>query len=178
MPLSYPPVRLSSRPHDGPAGTLGVGQHEVYLFRREDVVGEFDTRSAVITQCSPKSEHHPTRLEEAHFGVRPLSTTPAQRLVEAASAGQTTHAESYEADALFQVESIPRRLPPKKAPPNDRLRVSATAGSRTAASGGLGPRTPRSGVPNGHIDGPSGPVDPARKATVLCSSEPSAGGAK
>jgi hypothetical protein len=68
----------------------------------------------VITQCSPKSEHHPTRLEEAHFGVRLLRATPAQRLVEAASAGQITHAESYEADALFQVESIPRRLPRKR----------------------------------------------------------------
>lgn len=55
MPLSSLPASPEQLSHDGATGSFGVGQHDVNLLWRTDVVSEFDAGSAVTAKSSPKT---------------------------------------------------------------------------------------------------------------------------
>jgi hypothetical protein len=59
----------------------------------------------------PQTEDHPPSLEEANFVVGLLGCAPPQHLIEAPGPRQVGYTQGYEADALFHLQSIARRLP-------------------------------------------------------------------
>ncbi len=115
-PCRSSPGGLSRRPHDGPPGSFGIRQNNLHFLWRADVVGEFDSGSTVTTESSPKTEHHPACLEEAHFIVGLLSAGSTQRLIETTSSGQVGHAEGHQTDALFHMTSMTCDMSPNERP--------------------------------------------------------------
>jgi hypothetical protein len=74
------PLGACRRPHDLPAGLLGLGKYYRNLFGGSNILREFDTGCAVAPERSPEPQDHATSLEEADLLVRLLCAIPAHRL--------------------------------------------------------------------------------------------------
>src|SRR5688500_18152847 len=95
------PLGACRRPHDLPAGLLGLGKYYRNLFGGSNILREFDTGCAVAPERSPEPPHHATSLEEADLLVRLLCAAPAHRLIKGSGPGQIADAKGYQTDALL-----------------------------------------------------------------------------
>src|SRR5687768_238596 len=100
------PLGACRRPHDLPAGLLGLGKDDRNLFGGSNILREFDTGCAVAPERGPEPQDHATSLEEADLLVRLLCAAPAHRLIKGSGPGQIADAEGYQTDALLHLASI------------------------------------------------------------------------
>src|SRR5687768_927297 len=100
------PLGACRRPHDLPAGLLGLGKDDRNLFGGSNILCEFDTGCAVAPERGPEPQDHATSLEEADLLVRLLCAGPAHRLIKGSGPGQIADAEGYQTDALLHLASI------------------------------------------------------------------------
>src|SRR5215216_4315572 len=76
------PLGACRRPHNIPAGLLGLGKYYRNFFGGSNILRKFDTGCAVAPERSPEPQDHATSLEEADLLVRLLCTGPAHRLIK------------------------------------------------------------------------------------------------